>query len=98
MTQAQTTFISTDVHLSPIDTNCLFDENRPLSSPNPVEYPLEMSPNQRYCRLNLLLGRGTFKTVYKAIDREEGYEVAWNVIHVSQVCYKKSIPLLMFYV
>ncbi|ORE11942.1 kinase-like protein [Rhizopus microsporus var. microsporus] len=81
MTQAQTTFISTDVHLSPIDTNCLFDENRPLSSPNPVEYPLEMSPNQRYCRLNLLLGRGTFKTVYKAIDREEGYEVAWNVIH-----------------
>lgn len=26
----------------------------------------------------MVLGRGAFKTVFKAIDREEGYEVAWN--------------------
>lgn len=44
-----------------------------------VEKVIEVSPNGRYARLNTLLGKGAFKIVYKGIDREEGYEVAWNV-------------------
>ncbi|KAK4517447.1 uncharacterized protein ATC70_000783 [Mucor velutinosus] len=52
------------------------------SNTNQVEHVLEWSPNKRYCRLNTLLGKGAFKVVYKAMDREEGYEVAWNVLHI----------------
>lgn len=47
-----------------------------------VEKVVEVSPNQRYKRLNTVLGKGAYKIVYKAIDREEGYEVAWNVLQV----------------
>ncbi|KAI7860537.1 kinase-like domain-containing protein [Circinella umbellata] len=40
-----------------------------------------MSPEPgRYLRLNTLLGKGAYKVVYKAIDRQEGYEVAWNAM------------------
>lgn len=48
------------------------------------EKVIEVSPNERYIRLNTLLGKGAYKVVYKAIDREEGYEVAWNVIQVTR--------------
>lgn len=34
-----------------------------------------------------MLGKGAYKVVYKGIDREEGYEVAWNT---SQVKKKKG--------
>ncbi|KAH9412293.1 serine/threonine-protein kinase [Ordospora pajunii] len=34
----------------------------------------------RYKRLQAILGEGSFKKVYKAIDQEEGKEVAWNEI------------------
>ena len=49
------------------------------------ERVVEVSNNGRFCKLNTFLGKGAFKVVYKAIDREEGYEVAWNVLQVS-VC------------
>lgn len=50
-----------------------------------VESVVEWSPNKRYCRLNTLLGKGAFKVVHKAMDLEEGYEVAWNVLHVKYI-------------
>lgn len=59
------------------------------SNQNQVEHVLEWSPNKRYCRLNTLLGKGAFKVVHKAMDLEEGYEVAWNVLHVKYILYKK---------
>lgn len=62
------------------------------SNVNQVEHVLEWSPNTRYCRLNTLLGKGAFKVVHKAMDREEGYEVAWNVLHVSFI--KQKIVML----
>jgi len=37
--------------------------------------------------LNTVLGKGAYKVVYKAIDREEGYEVAWNCFQVSIMVY-----------
>jgi len=46
------------------------------------ESVIEESPNQRYAKLNTVLGKGAYKVVYKAIDREEGYEVAWNCFQV----------------
>ena len=34
--------------------------------------------NNRYGKLNVILGKGAYKVVWKAIDLEEGIEVAWN--------------------
>ncbi|KAG1453142.1 hypothetical protein G6F56_007645 [Rhizopus delemar] len=50
------------------------------SSSRDSEKVAEVSPNERYVRLNTLLGKGAYKVVYKAIDRDEGYEVAWNTM------------------
>ncbi|CAN4127145.1 unnamed protein product [Withania somnifera] len=41
---------------------------------------VEESPDKRYFRYNEILGRGAFKTVYKAFDKIDGIEVAWNQI------------------
>ncbi|EFJ47644.1 hypothetical protein VOLCADRAFT_61378 [Volvox carteri f. nagariensis] len=41
---------------------------------------VEKSPNGRYIRYNILLGKGACKRVYKALDTEEGLEVAWNQV------------------
>ncbi|KAI9354405.1 kinase-like domain-containing protein [Pilaira anomala] len=49
-----------------------------------TERVIEVSNNGRFAKLNTFLGKGAFKVVYKAIDREEGYEVAWNVLQVSR--------------
>ncbi|KAI9023680.1 putative serine/threonine-specific protein kinase pkpA Phycomyces blakesleeanus [Phycomyces nitens] len=52
------------------------------------EKVIEASGNGRYSKLNTVLGKGAYKVVYKAIDREEGYEVAWNVIQVTRQEFK----------
>lgn len=49
-----------------------------------TERVIEVSNNGRFAKLNTFLGKGAFKVVYKAIDREEGYEVAWNVLQVTR--------------
>ncbi|KAI3650174.1 hypothetical protein MP228_004912 [Amoeboaphelidium protococcarum] len=45
---------------------------------------VDLSPNGRYAKLNCILGKGAYKVVYKAIDREEGYEVAWNCFQTTK--------------
>lgn len=70
--------ITTFINNHTANNNDLIDR----SNQNQVERVLEWSPNRRYCRLNTLLGKGAFKVVHKAMDLEEGYEVAWNVLHV----------------
>ncbi|KAF9181966.1 hypothetical protein BGZ51_005043, partial [Haplosporangium sp. Z 767] len=37
--------------------------------------------------LNTVLGKGAYKIVYKGIDREEGYEVAWNCFQTTKQEY-----------
>ncbi|KAI8604297.1 kinase-like domain-containing protein [Dissophora ornata] len=37
--------------------------------------------------LNSVLGKGAYKIVYKGIDREEGYEVAWNCFQTTRQEY-----------
>ncbi|KAI8047224.1 kinase-like domain-containing protein [Gilbertella persicaria] len=61
-------------------TNDIIDQSRS----HDAEKVLEVSPNERYVRLNTLLGKGAYKAVYKAIDREEGYEVAWNTMQATK--------------
>jgi len=42
---------------------------------------VEKSPKDRYGRFAEEIGKGSFKTIYKAYDYDEGKEVAWNVIN-----------------
>lgn len=52
--------------------------------PADAEYA-EVDPTRRYMRYNEVLGRGAFKTVYKAFDEAEGIEVAWNQVNIDEV-------------
>ncbi|KAL2903093.1 putative serine/threonine-protein kinase WNK4 [Bienertia sinuspersici] len=45
----------------------------------------ERDPSGRYVRYNEILGRGAFKTVYKAFDEVNGIEVAWNQVDIDDV-------------
>lgn len=49
-----------------------------------VDY-VEKCLKGRYIRYKEVLGKGAFKTVYKAFDQVEGIEVAWNRIKISDV-------------
>ncbi|KAJ6850098.1 putative serine/threonine-protein kinase WNK3 isoform X1 [Iris pallida] len=55
----------------------------------PAEEPdtefVELDPTGRYGRYREVLGRGAFKTVYKAFDELEGIEVAWNQVKIADV-------------
>ena len=46
---------------------------------------VETSPTGRYLRYSSVLGKGAYKTVYKAFDTEEALEVAWNKLHVDRL-------------
>ncbi|XP_020529424.1 probable serine/threonine-protein kinase WNK6 isoform X2 [Amborella trichopoda] len=46
---------------------------------------LELDPTRRYVRFKDVLGRGAFKTVYKAFDEFDGIEVAWNQVKIDEV-------------
>lgn len=83
--------ITTFINNHAANNNELID----ISNQNQAEHVLEWSPNKRYCRLNTLLGKGAFKVVHKAMDREEGYEVAWNVLHVCLFYIKSCIRLTL---
>lgn len=50
-----------------------------------VDHHAETSPDGRYVRYNAVLGKGAYKTVYKAFDTEEALEVAWNKLHVDRL-------------
>ncbi|KAF6163638.1 hypothetical protein GIB67_036098 [Kingdonia uniflora] len=46
---------------------------------------LEVDPTRRYIRYKEVLGKGAFKTVYRAFDEVDGIEVAWNQVHIDDV-------------
>lgn len=58
--------------------------------PYNAERIMEVNSTGRYAKLNVLLGKGAYKVVYKGIDREEGYEVAWNTAQVCFIYYGAS--------
>ncbi|KFK32978.1 hypothetical protein AALP_AA6G313800 [Arabis alpina] len=45
----------------------------------------DKDPTGRYIRYDDVLGRGAFKTVYKAFDQVDGIEVAWNLVCIEDV-------------
>lgn len=42
------------------------------------------SPDGRFLKFNIEIGRGSFKTVYKGLDTETTVEVAWCELQVAQ--------------
>ncbi|OVA20585.1 Protein kinase domain [Macleaya cordata] len=59
-----------------------------LTEPDPDDSDsefAEIDPTGRYGRYREVLGKGAFKTVYKAFDELEGIEVAWNQIKLADV-------------
>ncbi|KAJ4973649.1 hypothetical protein NE237_006823 [Protea cynaroides] len=46
---------------------------------------VEIDPTSRYGRYDEVLGKGAFKTVYRAFDELEGIEVAWNQVRVADL-------------
>ncbi|XP_042499965.1 probable serine/threonine-protein kinase WNK3 isoform X2 [Macadamia integrifolia] len=46
---------------------------------------VEIDPTDRYGRYDDVLGKGAFKTVYRAFDELEGIEVAWNQVKVADL-------------
>ncbi|XP_057520457.1 probable serine/threonine-protein kinase WNK11 isoform X1 [Amaranthus tricolor] len=47
-----------------------------------IEDVAERDPSGRYIRYHEILGKGAFKTVYRAFDEVLGIEVAWNQVHI----------------
>eukprot|EP00884_Botryococcus_braunii_P009087 jgi/Botrbrau1/1817/Bobra.146_1s0015.1 len=54
------------------------------------EARVETDPTGRYSRFEQILGRGAFKTVYKGFDEDEGIEIAWNQVRVSELVRSKE--------
>ncbi|XP_057748483.1 probable serine/threonine-protein kinase WNK7 [Arachis stenosperma] len=46
---------------------------------------LEVDPTCRYIRYREVIGKGAFKTVYKAFDEVNGIEVAWSQVQIDDV-------------
>lgn len=46
---------------------------------------VEMDPTGRYGRYQEVLGKGAFKTVYRAFDELDGLEVAWNQVKIQDL-------------
>ena len=50
------------------------------------EKAVASSPNGRFLKFGVEIGRGSFKTVYKGLDTETGVAVAWCELQVSANC------------
>lgn len=45
---------------------------------------------KNFIRTDEIIGRGSFKTVYKGFDEEIGSEIAWSSINISEIKTKKE--------
>lgn len=43
---------------------------------------IDQSPDMRFLKFDVELGRGSFKTVYKGLDTDTGVAVAWCELQV----------------
>uniref|UniRef100_A0A5B7AFK3 non-specific serine/threonine protein kinase n=1 Tax=Davidia involucrata TaxID=16924 RepID=A0A5B7AFK3_DAVIN len=59
------------------------DGSGQLEPPDPNV--IEIDPTGRYVRYKEVLGKGAFKTVYRAFDEDDGIEVAWNQVRIDEV-------------
>ena len=59
-------------------------DEMPLAS-EPEDRVIGNSPDSRFLKYDIVIGRGSFKTVYKGLDTETGVAVAWCELQVSTV-------------
>ncbi|CAK8567884.1 unnamed protein product [Lathyrus sativus] len=69
--------------MSLADTDCSEEGSVILEPPDPDI--IEIDPTCRYFRYNEVIGKGAFKTVYKAFDEITGLEVAWSQVRIDEV-------------
>jgi hypothetical protein len=66
----------------------------------PLMMPLAVSPNGRFNKFDIEIGRGSFKTVYKGLDTETGVAVAWCELQenrynkAEQARFKEEVAIL----
>ena len=53
---------------------------------NVEEKAVASSPDGRFLKFDVEIGRGSFKTVYKGLDTETGVAVAWCELQVCEFC------------
>lgn len=97
---AQSTNISsvTSPLNSPVENTSIVEAEEYDSSNRPCGHVQEQEriidsggPNSQYAKLNTILGRGAYKTVWKGLDREEGIEVAWNILETTKNEYSELV-------
>ncbi|KAH7427721.1 hypothetical protein KP509_10G056900 [Ceratopteris richardii] len=64
---------------------CLHGENGRVGYEDGESDAEECDPTGRYIRYKEVLGRGSFKTVYRGFDEIDGIEVAWNQIKLQEI-------------
>ncbi|CAI8598831.1 unnamed protein product [Vicia faba] len=69
--------------MSLADTDCSEEGSVILEPPDPDI--IEIDPTARYFRYKEVIGKGAFKTVYKAFDEITGLEVAWSQVRIDEV-------------
>ena len=76
-------------------TSAQSESNREQEEKDEVETKaVATSPDGRFLKFNIEIGRGSFKTVYKGLDTETTVEVAWCEL---QVRFELSILVLVYY-
>ena len=67
---------------------------------NDEDQVIEWSPSNRFIKIAQEVGRGSFKTVYKGLDRDTGVDVAWCELHVHKLTkverqkFKEEVEML----
>ena len=69
--------------MSSANTDCS-EEGSVIPEP-PDPDIIEIDPTGRYNRYKEVIGKGAFKTVYKAFDEITGLEVAWSQVRIDEV-------------
>ncbi|XP_028779837.1 probable serine/threonine-protein kinase WNK10 isoform X2 [Neltuma alba] len=71
-----------------MDSGVESPENDGTGTKEPAQFEedfAEKDPTGRYIRYNEILGKGAFKTVYRAFDEVDGIEVAWNQVRIDDL-------------
>lgn len=61
-----------------------------VENPEKVEDDSMMSPSKKFVRTTEIIGKGSYKTVYKGFNLHTGAEIAWALIDVKKLKKKKD--------
>lgn len=70
--------------MSSIDKESSEGSNHEIAVENVEEKAVANSPDGRFLKFDVEIGRGSFKTVYKGLDTETGVAVAWCELQVCE--------------